>query len=248
MTYTKEELAEFTKKELISILKKEGETHIEKKRITKCNKDILVDFVFDTYCIETKSITEESIEITPEEEAVVVEDQPEEGKTYAIFETDDKPSLAKGNTWKESEVKEEPVVATESDTDVDVKELLKKAKEEGKKPKATRKSVWIERIESLLAREDLKSDNDTWIIPMSDLQDILKLEGKDGKVPSAYRYSCDWKVTSSMPAGKALAKMGYKAKLSLAKDKEKLTIVKLSDDEWKAILVKYNMQPYSSNG
>jgi hypothetical protein len=241
MTYTKEELVEFTKKELIDILKLEGETHINKKRITKCNKPTLVDFVFSTYCIETKPITEESIEIT-------AEDKPEEGKTYAIFETDDKPSLAQGNTWEESEVKEEPVVATESDTTVDVKELLKKAKEEGKKPKATRKSVWIERIESLLAREDLKSDNDTWIIPMLDLQDILKLEGKDGKVPSAYRYSCDWKVTSSMPAGKALAKMGYKAKLSLAKDKEKLTIVKLSDDEWKAILVKYNMQPYLFNG
>ena len=215
MTYTKEQLTELTKKELIDILRLEGDTHIKKKRITKCNKDVLIDFIFSTYYIETKPITEESIEITAEETPVV--------------ET----------------VEETPVVATESDTDVDVKDLLNKAKEQGNKPKATRKSVWIERISSLLAREDLKSKEDTWIIPMSDLKDILKLEGKEGKVPSAYRYSCDWKVTSSMPAGKALAKMGYKATLSLAKGKEKLTIIKLSDDEWKAILVKYNFQPYN---
>ena len=63
MTYTKEELAEFTKRELIAILKQEGDTHIKKKRITKCNKDVLIDFIFETYCIETKPLNEDSIDV-----------------------------------------------------------------------------------------------------------------------------------------------------------------------------------------
>ena len=194
MTYTKEELGEFTKKELIDILREEGDTHVGKKRITKCNKDVLVDFIFSTYCVETKPINEDSIEIIAEEEPVVVEEIVEE-------------------------------------TPVDVDALLNKAKAKGKEKKqSTRQrnpgATWIPRIQSLLVREDLKTNDETYVIPMSELKAILQLPDVNGKPAGAYRYSCDWKVKSGMPAGYALARMGYKATLSLAKGKENLKISK----------------------
>ena len=36
-----------------------------------------------------------------------VEDKPEQGKIYALFGGEGEPCIAKGNTWAESEVKEE---------------------------------------------------------------------------------------------------------------------------------------------
>lgn len=36
-----------------------------------------------------------------------VEDKPEEGKQYLLIGGTDKPSIANGNSWKESEVKQD---------------------------------------------------------------------------------------------------------------------------------------------
>jgi hypothetical protein len=138
-------------------------------------------------------------------------------------------------------VPESKPISLEKNPVVDIKELMQAAKESAKEIKYT---SWQKRIISLVSSEQHKVEDEKWVIPMSDLKAILQLPiGKGGKEASAYRYSCDWKVSSKMSAGIAICQLGYEASLSLAKGKEKLTIKKMSSEKQAAQLLQYKIKP-----
>jgi len=145
---------------------------------------------------------------------------------------------------------ETPVVETVTE-EVDIDALLDKAKEKGKEAKSkvkgsTKGIKWIDNAKKLLSREDLKNDKGHYIIPMDELKAILQLPNTNKGLPaSAYRFSCDWKISSDMTAGICLARLGYTASLSLAKGKEKLTIKSMTDEEHQAFLISKNYSPFT---
>lgn len=219
MTYTKEQLLELTKKELISILEDNDVTRIGTKKTTKYRKDDLADYILDNFCVQAKEDSEVTVDIVPEED---------------VIET----------------VEETPVVETATE-EVDIDALLSKAKEKGKEAKSkvkgsTKGIKWIDNAKKLLSREDLKNDKGHYIIPMDELKAILQLPNTNKGLPaSAYRFSCDWKISSDMTAGICLARLGYTASLSLAKGKEKLTIKSMTDEEHQAFLIAKNYEPFT---
>ena len=147
---------------------------------------------------------------------------------------------AKIDSSETIEIVPEPI-ELEKNPVVDIKELMQAAKESAKEIKYT---SWQKRILSLVSSEQHKVEDEKWVIPMSDLKAILQLPiGKGGKEASAYRYSCDWKVSSKMSAGIAICQLGYEASLSLAKGKEKLTIKKMSSEKQAAQLLQYKIKP-----
>lgn len=204
-----------TRNQLIKQLKAKGVTSVNGKSLRKCKGKPLQDYWDQHFVIETKIDSSETIEIVPQN--VVTTDENELSHTV----TTDANITTVNN--------------------VDVKELMEAAKESAKEIKYT---SWQKRILSLVSSEQHKVEDEKWVIPMSDLKAILQLPiGKGGKDASAYRYSCDWKVSSKMSAGIAMCQLGYEASLSLAKGKEKLTIKKMSASAHAAQLLKYKIKP-----
>lgn len=219
MTYTKEQLLELTKKELITILEDNDVTRIGTKKITKYLKGDLADYILDNFCVQAKEDSEVTVDIVPEEDVI--------------------------ETVTEEPATEEPA------TEVDIDALLNEAKTAGEESQSVKgvsqKGIkWIPNAKKLLEREDLKNDKGHYIIPMDELKAILQLPNTNKGLPaSAYRFSCDWKISSDMTAGICLARLGYTASLSLAKGKEKLTIKPMTDEEHQAFLIAKNYEPFT---
>lgn len=226
MTYTKEELLEMTKRELILLLEDNNVTRIGTKKTTKYRKDDLADYILDNFCIQAKEDSEVTVDIVPEEDVI-----------ETVEETEETPVVETAT--------EEPA------TEVDIDALLSKAKTAGEEAKSKVKasgkgSKWIPNAKKLLEREDLKNDKGHYIIPMDELKAILQLPNTDkGQLASAYRYSCDWTISSGMTAGICFARLGFRCSLSLAKGKEKLTIKPMTDEEYQAFLIAKNYEPFT---
>ena len=244
MTYNPDILRECTKKELMSHLKAEGITRVENKTLRKCTKPVLLAYMLKNLCVEAKedNSTMEMIE------EPVSEDQPEENKVYAIIDTVDKPSIANGNTWEESEVKEETSEEVKEESEeVNVDKLLENAKEHGETSKrrgstTSKRGEWVNRIERLLASDKHKLEDGSYVFPREDAYTISGIE----KTSTLLSYTGDWRPGYT-GAGKNCVLLGFEANLSLIKDKEQLKLTPVSEERQLELMAKYGYKPLAKS-
>ena len=191
-------MTNMTKKQLIRELKAKGVTAINGKALRKHNKGPLEDYWNNNFVIETKNVSEDAIEIVPEKESNPI-------------------SLEKTKP-----------ISLKKSTDVDVDDLLNKAKESGKKAvQEIKYTTWQKRILSLVQDVYKVDGKSEWVIPQSDLMSVLGMNENS----SAIKYATDWKVRSGMSAGVALWSLRYEGTLSKAKGNERLIIREITKEK-----------------